>query len=157
MFFQVNTVFSPHPRPSRSRPNSDPNHANIVNWDTYLRWRAPAIAASTQPDPGHGEPAQNTASCARWSSDTRSKQAIVNAIDRIYCVTMPLGSKSSTTTRQSTHHSAPGERAGRRRRVLRISDSPNAFQPPAGVRAVAMTPDGSAASAEDPTRRVGAG
>jgi hypothetical protein len=66
-----------------------------------------------------------------------------HGVDRIYCDTMTFGSKSSTTTRHSTHHGPFGQPPGRRRTDPRISRNANAFLPPAGVLAVAMAADGS--------------
>jgi hypothetical protein len=106
LFLQVNTLFSAHLGPSRLAPNSEPNHANIVNWTTYLRWRTPPAAAKTRPRRAGAEYRKSRPVAIRHAEQTHG----CNGVGEIHCATKSSGEKSSTP-RDRAHHGPVGRHA----------------------------------------------
>lgn len=75
-FFQVNRAFSPRVRPRGFLSNRDPNHADIVNWNTF-GWRAGAATGTKQRAAGRARVRACYSKCRR--SDVRHAVTVLGA------------------------------------------------------------------------------
>ena len=100
------------PLPPRPPANGELNHANIVIWDTYLRWRRPTVAAGTQSKPTADKSAHDGATHAELASDTpKAKQPIADCVE--ICSTTASFDTQPSTLRGKAHSTPPDRRETR--------------------------------------------
>ena len=152
MFLQVTRAFSAYIRPSRSRPNRDPNHANFVNWATYLRWRAQPLSPVPNQTRRRRAGAPYSKSCRVHTQHAGLKRTIA-AFHRNIQHTSLFQPAVVDTTRHDTQHPRLGDMKPCQHQFFELATTPMPFSVSRRLRApMAADASPSPRSGPDATR-----